>query len=168
MNIKLIFAFALGAIAGFMTKRVLDKRRNKEEDTTYEDCIKEYSGEDGEEIEQLDDGDYVSYSAVKDSDEPTLEKEETIEDPKIEVIDPKDFGLEDTFDTVSWTAYNGGIVCNEHDQIVEDKKSYIGDALDHMGEYEPDIVCVRNDIFRLYIEVANDPRDYSVAMGVKE
>lgn len=168
MNIKLIFAFALGAVSGYFAKQALDKRHNKEEGTTYEDCIKEYSGEDGEEIEKLDEGDYVSYSAIKDSDEPTLEKEETIEDPKIEVIDPKDFGLDTTFDKVSWTVYNGGIVTNENDIIVDDKKSYIGDALNHMGEYEDDIVCVKNDIFRLYIEIAYDPRDYSVAMGVKE
>ena len=168
MNIKLIFAFALGAITGYFAKQAVDKRRNKEEDVTYEDCIKEYSGEDGEETEKLDDGDYVSYSAVNDSDAPTLEKEETIEDPKIEVIDPKNFGLDPTFDRVTWTVYNGGIVTNENDIIVEDKKSYIGDALNHMGEYEEDIVCVKNDIFRLYIEIAYDPRDYSVAMGVKE
>jgi hypothetical protein len=83
MNIELIFAFALGAVAGYFAKQALYKRHNKEEDTTYEDCLKEYSGEDGEEIEQLNDGDYVSYSAVKDSDAPTLEKEETIDDPKI-------------------------------------------------------------------------------------
>lgn len=166
MNIKLIFAFALGAVAGYLAKYALDKRKSTEdeEEVKYEDIVKDYSGDD-DEGEPSDE--YVTYASI-DDEAPKLEKETTIYDPKIEVIDPKDFGLDATFDKVTWTVYNGGIVTNENDIIVEDKKSYIGDALDHMGEYEDDIVCVKNDIFRLYIEIANDPRDYSVAMGVKE
>lgn len=166
MNIKLIFAFALGAVVGYFTKQALDKRKSTEdeEEAVYEDIVKDYSGDDDEEEPSSE---YVTYASVDDN-EPKLEKEGTIYDPKIEVIDPKDFGLDTTFDKVTWTVYNGGIVTNENDIIVEDKKSYIGDALEHIGEYEDDIVCVKNDIFRLYIEIAYDHRDYSVAMGVKE
>lgn len=61
------------------------------------------------------------------------------------VISPDEFGETQYYDAKSWTLYTDSIITNEVGEIVDDPETYIGDALNHFGEYEDDSVHVRNE-----------------------
>lgn len=61
------------------------------------------------------------------------------------VISPEEYGEIPGYDAESWTYYSDGILTNDDDEIVDNIEYYIGDALDHFGEYEDDCVHVRNE-----------------------
>ena len=64
------------------------------------------------------------------------------------------------------TLYADGIVADENDAIVEDMNDCIGfESLAHMGEYEPDILYVKNDRLRVYYEITRDLRQYEEVAG---
>lgn len=64
------------------------------------------------------------------------------------------------------TLYADGIVADENDDIVEDTNDCIGfESLAHMGEYEPDILYVKNDRLRVYYEITRDLRKYEEVAG---
>lgn len=78
------------------------------------------------------------------------------------VISPEDFGSTFEYDSVALVYYADGVLVDEDNNVVEDAESLIGDeALDHIGEYEPDSVHVRNDEKRCDYEVLLDERKWS-------
>lgn len=78
------------------------------------------------------------------------------------VISPDDFGSTFEYDCVDLVYYADGVLVDENDQVVEDVEDLIGDeALEHIGEYEPDAVHVRNDEKRCDYEILVDERKWS-------
>lgn len=70
-----------------------------------------------------------------------LEPEEKVEPY---VISPDEYGEIPGYDAESWSYYADGVLTNDDDEIVDDIEKYIGDALNHFGEFEDDCVHVRN------------------------
>lgn len=81
-------------------------------------------------------------------------------------ITPDEFGENPGYDKLSMTFYADNIVADENDEIVEDVNDCIGfENLAHMGEYEPDILYVKNDSLRVYYEITRDLRKYEDVAG---
>ncbi len=100
----------------------------------------------------------AAQTAVKDygGEEPALERKD------IFVVSPDEFGDDETYAVVDWTFYAGdGVLADENDRPVKRAEEVIGQALNSFGRYAKDIVQVRNDKLRMYIEIVRDLRPYS-------
>ena len=80
----------------------------------------------------------------------------------IVILAPDEFGNdEENYETVSLTYYADNVLCNELDEVIPDPENYIGDALDHFGEWEPDAVYVRNEDLGMEYEILRDERPFA-------
>lgn len=79
-----------------------------------------------------------------------------------ELIGPDEFGMEDDYDEVMMTWYADDILVYDTDQrIVEDRDIVIGpNTLKHMGEFEPDIIAVRNHRYRTDYEISRSRKNF--------
>lgn len=79
------------------------------------------------------------------------------------VIKPEEFGEMEDYDRVSLSYYADQILVDDTtDEIIENIEAAVGtESLRHFGEYEPDIVHVRNDILGCDYEISLDARKYS-------
>lgn len=88
------------------------------------------------------------------------ERKEKIKAPY--TIAPDEFCEDpDNYDTLTFTYYADGVLADEMDQPITNVAEVIGDALNHIGEYEPDAVYVRNERLGLEYEILRDERKYS-------
>lgn len=74
---------------------------------------------------------------------------------KIRVIKPAEYGATD-YDMVSLRRYPDGTITNSDDKVATNEwveTTLTSQALSHMGEYEPDVVYIRNDKTRTDYEV---------------
>lgn len=77
-------------------------------------------------------------------------------------IAPDEFGEDpDNYECLSFTYYADGILTDDTDEPVVNVNDVVGDALNHIGEYEPDAVYVRNERLGLEYEILRDERKYS-------
>lgn len=105
---------------------------------------------------------YTNYSNVA---EPERREPLPWEEPRIRVIEPDKYGEKEEYDQIELTLYADGILADERDDIVD--KEVVGDALDHMGEYDDDVVHVQDDEKKRYFEIMADNRSYEDATGKK-
>ena len=83
-----------------------------------------------------------------------------IEDDEPYVISPDEFG-ETTHETIYLTYYADRVLADDVDDIVDDIEGTVGSkSLLKFGEYEDDIVHVRNDIIETDYEITLDTRSY--------
>lgn len=189
----MIGGFVLGAISGgtvtyFITKKKFEERAQKEIDSVKEyftvpkvelkkdDIAKEPIDEKKDVIaeqavkrpslteyaKKLKDGGYVNYSDKNVNPE----KDEKIESSmKPEVIDPNEYGDDETYDQVSLTLYADGVLADEDDTILNINEVIGEGNLDRMGEYEDDALHVKNNVRKVYYEVLADERSYIDATG---
>ena len=75
----------------------------------------------------------------------------------------------DEYDSTNLTFYADGILAYDDgkDTIVDDVEALIGDALEHIGDYEDDSVHVVNHEMQMYYEILTDPRSYEDATKKK-
>lgn len=109
--------------------------------------------------EKLQDMQYVDYSSnSKSSIEPKKKEEEIAPTPY--VIEPEMFG--EDYKCVYLTYYADGVLTyDDTEEIVEDASSIVGDNFSqHFGDYESDIVHIRNDEERCDYEISKDMRKY--------
>ena len=67
------------------------------------------------------------------------------------------------------TYYSNGVLVDDASGMVEDIEAMVSmDALNHFGDYERDIVHVRNDRYMMDIEVCRDPGTYEDVGGINE
>ena len=81
------------------------------------------------------------------------------------VIEPDKYGEKEEYDQIDLTLYADGILADDRDDVVDN--SIVGDALEHMGEYDDDVVHVQDDEKKRYFEITADPRSYEDATGRK-
>lgn len=80
----------------------------------------------------------------------------------IYTIAPDEFGEdEENYEQVSLLYYADDVLCDENDEVMEDRENYIGDALNHFGEWEPDAVYVRNELIHIEYEILKDERPFA-------
>lgn len=90
-------------------------------------------------------------------------EDEDVRSPR--VITPDEYGENEAYDQISLTLYADGILASddEDDDIVD--KEVVGDALDHIGEYDDDVVHVCDPVKKVYYEILTDNRSYEEATG---
>lgn len=87
-------------------------------------------------------------------------------DPKPEpgerpyVISPDEFGEIEEYTKVSLTHFADGVLADECGEVVDNVEEIVGDALEHIGEYEDDCVHVRSDAKRCDYEILEDLRTF--------
>lgn len=77
-------------------------------------------------------------------------------------ITPDEVGMMDGYDLIDLTYYADGVLEDENYEIVVDIAESVGvDSLNSFGEYDDDVVFVRNDKRKIDYEIIRDPRNYS-------
>ena len=107
--------------------------------------------------------DYTAYSTPKPV---VAEAPKEILKDRPYVIHPDDYG-ECGYQTIELSYYADGVLAEfATDEEVDDIDDIVGvDSLKHIGEYEPDIVHVRNDRLKCDYEISLDTRDYAEVVG---
>lgn len=79
-------------------------------------------------------------------------------------IDPNDLGEyeKEGYSTVAYTHYSDNVLLDEMNDPVTDIDDFVGsDYKSHLGEYEDDSVCIRNDKYKMDIQIIFDSRRYA-------
>ena len=179
--VKNLLIFASGAAIGSLVTWKILKTRETE---LVEDYDEEFIGEDDyyddEEDESNEDNfdynfkpdkndmkamnetvknlGYTEYSKKKNKKSKNKDEDDEIVPY---VISPDDFG-ETGYETVSLTYYSDNVLADDYDEVVEDAELIIGNyALDRFGEYEEDIVHVRNDVNQTDYEICRVNEKFS-------
>lgn len=79
------------------------------------------------------------------------------------VIDPDEFGEQEGYGTAYLTYYADSVLAyDDNDEIIEDVGSIVGDDFsEHFGDFEENVVHIRNDDERYYYEITKDLRNYT-------
>lgn len=81
------------------------------------------------------------------------------------VITPETYGDGD-YEMVALTYYADGVLADFNDYIIKDIEDVVGDeAISHIGEYQDDVVHVRDENKKVDYEIVRDPRKYIDAVA---
>lgn len=184
-----VFIFTLGAAAGsLLTWKLLEK---KYKDLADEEIasVKEHYKKRAEKYDELDKFDHIrawkdtpvveEHPDKKDyfkqvdvlgytNDEATVKIETGVEQIAPFVIAPEEWGEIEDYETKQLTYYADSILADESEEIIGDPEIYIGDGLDHFGEYADDAVYVRNDNLKCDYEIFKHDKTYSEVNGVDD
>ena len=179
MNIKLIFAFIAGAAVGSAVTWKLVKTKYEQIANEEIASVKEVFSRKAKDTE-------VSTEKNEDAD---VEEKPTIQEIKEYVdvikeagytndvqkggevsmsggdpytITPEEVRTMDGYDLIDLTYYADGVLEDENYEIVVDVAETVGvESLNSFGEYDDDVVFVRNDKRKIDYEIVRDPRNYS-------
>ncbi|NLD50536.1 MAG: hypothetical protein GX660_25625 [Clostridiaceae bacterium] len=111
---------------------------------------------------------YTGYSKKDEIPLPEPVNEDILEFDGPETIPPDEFGEFDDYQKISLTYYSDEVLCDEDDEPVEDIDGIIGEeSLDGFGEWDDEIVYVRNDQLKSYFEISMDNRTYADVLKTK-
>ena len=114
---------------------------------------------------RLKDLGYTNYSDISAEKDEKKEEKEDKPEPMIDkpyVIPPEEYGDFDDYERINLLCFADNVVTDEDYELVDDVDDVIGlDSLNHFGDYEDDVVHVRNDRLKCDYEVLADPRKYS-------
>lgn len=184
MKNVLIF-LAGGAVGAAITAKLVEKYYREAANQEIEDVVNYYQNkvkelenvEKGSEKKKVENGKTEKKAPPKKGNknkvvdiiktEEYVSDEEVIPTPiesitGIEIIDPVEYGEEDGFDAKSWMYWADGVLTNEHDEIVDEPESLIGDALKHFGDIEEDSVYVRNRANNTDYEILRSEKEFNV------
>ena len=103
---------------------------------------------------------YTNYADRQDKKE--KKGVEPVEDERPYVISPDEFGEKDGYENVTLTYYADGVLTDYFDNVISNVDEVVGfDSLDHFGEYEDDVVFVRNEKMETDYEILRDLRDFN-------
>lgn len=175
MDNKLTLYFTLGGIVGGFIGWFVTRSYYKKEISEIREVHAQMDKKKSEEVKEATDETPVEVDDIKDIKQDLHEyanllrsqgyngKEERKEKIKAPyTIAPDEFSEDpDNYDTLTFTYYADGVLADEMDNPVTNVAEVIGDALNHIGEYEPDAVYVRNERLGLEYEILRDERKYS-------
>lgn len=175
---KNVLMFTLGAAAGsLLTWKLVEQKYKKIADEEIESVIQVFKNRDKnvvvEHYNEVDKIDNVKREYTKKvneagyttsiSSEPLEEeKEEDLFTVQVEnedegvrpyVISPEEYGDKNGYDARTYTYYVDNILTDEDDNIVGNPERYIGDGLEHFGDYDDCAVFVRNDNLKCDYEI---------------
>ena len=82
------------------------------------------------------------------------------------IIRPDEYGELHAYETLSLNYYADGVLTDELDNPIEDVERLVpADFADHFGEYEDDVVHVRNDNLECDYEILRDLRKFTDVVG---
>lgn len=112
---------------------------------------------------KISDGKYTSYSDADKKEKKSGRYPWEKSDSKTPyVINPNEYGENEEFDQINLTLYADGILADEDDTIIN-ADEVVGDALEHIGDYEDDAVHVCNPKRKAYYEILTDEKSYKEA-----
>lgn len=179
MNIKLIFAFIAGAAVGSAVTWKLVKtkyerianeeiasvkevfsRRTKDAEVLAEET-KPTDVEEKPTIQEIKEYvDVIKDAGYNNDTQKGGEVSMSGGDPY--TIMPEEVGTMDGYDLIDLTYYADGVLEDENYEIVVDVAETVGvESLNSFGEYDDDVVFVRNDKRKTDYEIVRDPRNYS-------
>lgn len=123
----------------------------KQDDST------ETEEDSNKEDEEKEEGDTVKSEPVNYSE--MSEKKKDISEEEVISISPNEFGTEDGYTQEDLILTKDDRLLNEYSEIM-DNWSVIGNGLAHMGEYEPDIVYLKNESAQAYYSVERIDETY--------
>lgn len=161
-----------------LTSAMKKKLNESVEYTEDSESDEEEDDEDSEEERRDKDGDFVitEYNAIAsmyrggcDNHDEKNELEGGTEDevPYINgpyVISPEDFGSEPGYNAQPLDYFSDGVLADSWGVQLNIDETIGDEALNHFGEYNDDIVYVRNERTELDYEVTRDPRTYEEAI----
>jgi len=172
-TIKYLLVFAAGAAAGSfiswkLTKAKCEQTVQEQIDSVKEVYSKRYSGpqqseQDDEQTEdKINIDDYIT--RVEESGYDTVSADDDIQNIKTYpfVITPEEFGTKDGYPCITLGYYMDKVLTDDEDKILPNVDEVVGlESLNHFGEYEDDVVYVRNDKFRCDYEIIVKYEKYS-------
>jgi hypothetical protein len=111
--------------------------------------------------DRIKDAGYTNYATNSDD-------KEVADVKKAYVISPEEFGELEDYEKVDLVYYADGVLADDMDEVIYDIKDTVGeDSLSRIGEYEDDLIHVRNDELRIDYEITLDTRNYSDVTGAE-
>lgn len=147
--------------------QALDKVNGNEEKAEEELVkVKDEKPPIREYFKKIDEGGYKDYATKVEKPEDPAHKPFK-EEPH--VITPDEFGELENYEHESLILYGDNVLAWEiDDEIFEDVEEKIGnDYLKHIGEYEDNVVYIRNDIEKVDYAIYRDTRTYQEVSGKK-
>ena len=188
MNRKLssILLFAAGAAIGSLVTWRYFKSKYEIVEDKIEEETEEAEGEYKEEnleglgsklnykkpplkeyVKMVEDNGYVPKTHMEEVEEEIANGEwgdKDVYEPYI--IRPEEYGELHAYETLSLNYYADGVLTDELDNPIEDVESLVpADFADHFGEYEDDVVHVRNDNLECDYEILRDLRKFTDVVG---
>ena len=118
-------------------------------------------------VKMVEDNGYVSKTHMEEVKEEIANGEwddKDVYEPFI--IRPDEYGEIHAYETLSLNYYADGVLTDELDNPIEDVESLVpADFADHFGEYEDDVVHVRNDNLECDYEILRDLRKFTDVVG---
>lgn len=107
-----------------------------------------------------------NYKSTEKYEDATIkENEEDLVGPYI--ISPEEFG-ENDYEIKSLTLYSDGTLVDNDEQTIAVPEHILGNALEHIGEYEDDAIHVRDDMNQIDYEVLKVSKTFSEAYNEEE
>ena len=188
MNRKLsnVLLFAAGAAVGSLVTWRYFKSKYEIVEDKIEEETEEAEGEYKEEnleglesklnykkpplkeyVKMVEDNGYVPKTHMEEVEEEIANGEwgdKDVYEPYI--IRPEEYGELHAYETLSLNYYADGVLTDELDNPIEDVESLVpADFADHFGEYEDDVVHVRNDNLECDYEILRDLRKFTDVVG---
>lgn len=164
MNLKTFLSFAIGAATGSVATYILLKKKFEKKYQEDLQSVKDKLGarnnkpEEPKEVQEFTEQDYKEYYDII-VENGYSEKAEPVS--KVYVITPEEFAEDERYTVASLTYFAGdGVLADENgDEIII---NLIGkESLHHFGDYEENVVHVRNEHIGAEYEVILDERSYS-------
>ena len=118
-------------------------------------------------VKMVEDNGYVPKTHMEEVEEEVTNGEwdnKDVYEPFI--IRPDEYGEIHAYETLSLNYYADGVLTDELDNPIEDVESLVpADFADHFGEYEDDVVHVRNDNLECDYEILRDLRKFTDVVG---
>ena len=118
-------------------------------------------------VKMVEDNGYVPKTHMEEVEEEIANGEwddKDVYEPYI--IRPEEYGELHAYETLSLNYYADGVLTDELDNPIEDMESLVpADFADHFGEYEDDVVHVRNDNLECDYEILRDLRKFTDVVG---
>lgn len=141
-------------------------RREKETVDEVEEVTNQEPEKPAEDEEKVDYKNRLQNLGYTDYSDMSKNDDEPISSVTPYVISPDEFGCAEGYDFCNLTYYADGVLADDDGDIIEDIEGTVGSAsLRRFGEYEPDVVHVRNDIRRVDYEICRDLDTYEDADG---
>lgn len=180
-----LFIFAAGAAIGSVVTWKLVKTKYEQIANEEIESVKEVFGrgrraetnpvddaaifdedEDDEDLDKcekiLDSNGYRKYSDSNDEENKGRKERDIMNEPY--VIPPETFEEDEDHDVETLLYYADGVLTDEHNNVIEDVESLVGEeSLTHFGDYpdDPDTVYVRNEQTMTDYEILADDRKFS-------
>lgn len=108
--------------------------------------------------EKLNREGYINYSNTD------VRTDETDDEP---YVIPPEIYEDGEYEKITLTYYSDGVLADETDEEVENADKIVGDFAEHFGEFEEDVVYVRNEARATDYEICKDNQTFEEVSGKK-